>query len=371
MMIALLTFHNAANYGAALQAYALQKFLLNHSVDCKYIDYVNKARKNSYSMFNHISREIGNGNVISALKYTVGSPFMMLRKWRFSRFYKYNLICTAKRYETPEQAKELNGVFDKFIVGSDQVWNLKNNGNDYAFLLSFVDDNAKKISYSSSFGLATIPPQEQEKYAKYLSQINSIAVRESFGAKLVNDLTGRQAKLVLDPVFLLSKEQWREVANKEQIKEKYTFYYTNKGGQREQFIRQTGYSVSDGKDYLLSRNISPNDFLCSKARVKYTMSPEEFIRVIRDAELIVSASFHCISMAIILNKPFIAILTGDKGKDERVLNILQLLGLEERILTSETTLETVNTLINYNKINTRITELVFDSSKYLFDSIKN
>lgn len=371
MKIALLSFHNAANYGAALQAYALEKFLLEQGIDCEYIDYVNKGRKNAYSMSYHIISNLKKRNIVGAIKYAIGSPFMLLRKFRFSKFYKKNLKCTSQRYSNAEQIKVLNHIYDKFIVGSDQVWNMHNNGGDYVFLLNFVQDNSRKIAYSSSFGLAEIPHAERDSYAKYLSEIRHIAVRESFGANMVRELTGRQAKLVLDPVFLLTKEQWESIAPHKSICEKFIFYYTNKNGQEAEFLKQTGYKVSGRKQFKLSRNITPRDFIDSSVRVKYTMAPEEFIRVIRDAELVVSASFHCISLAIILNKPFVAILTGDRGKDERILNILHLLGLKDRILSCKMRELDVEKKIDYKRVNAQIKELVKDSTEFLLNAIKS
>ena len=100
------------------------------------------------------------------------------------------------------------------------------------------------------------------------------------------------------------------------------------------------------------------------------MSPSEFVSCINYAELVVSASFHCIALSIILNKPFIAILTGDTGKDERVLSILQLLGLQNRIYSPSMTLEEINLPINYESVDEEIFRLRKDSFQFLINSIE-
>ena len=86
MKLALLSFHNAANYGASLQAYALQKYLSDEGYDCEYINYVNSSRAHAYSMTWHIGDSLRHGQLKSAVGYLLGSPFLALRKHRFNKF---------------------------------------------------------------------------------------------------------------------------------------------------------------------------------------------------------------------------------------------------------------------------------------------
>lgn len=368
MRLGLLTFHTAANYGAALQAYAFEKFLTDKGYDCEYINYVNTSRAHEYSMSWHIWDSLRHGKLTSAVAYTLGAPFMTLRKRRFDRFYRQYLRKTEKVYSNSKEAASLNGQYDKFIVGSDQVWNPACNGDDYAFLLDFVEDGRKKISYSSSFGVASVDEDHREGYKKNLSSFYALAVREGIGCDIIKDLTGRDALVVLDPVMLLTKEQWLEILPKEKSKERFIFSYTNRDSQIADFFR-TGYKLNGRKHYVLSRYTRPQDFASPMTRVKYCMSPQEFVSVIANAELVVSASFHCLAMSIILNKPFIAIITGDKGKDERPLNLLRSLGLEDRILNSDTKVSDVEKPIGWDAVNKKIEALKKSSIDYLTRAI--
>lgn len=368
MKLALLTFHNAANYGAALQAYAFEKFLTDNGYDCEYINYVNASRAHEYSMMWHIWDSLRHGKITNALAYTLGSPFMTLRKWRFNRFYDKYLKKTDKVYKTSEEAVELNGRYDRFIVGSDQVWNPACNGDDTAFLLDFVKSNRERISYSSSFGIASIDGEHIEAYKKNLSAFHALAVRERIGCEIVKNLTGREAQLVLDPVMLLTKEQWMQLVPQDGKNEKYIFSYTNRDSQTAVFFR-TGYKLDGKIHYVLSRYTRPQDFINPKTRVKYCMSPQEFVSVIANAELVVSASFHCLAMAIILNRPFVAILTGDKGKDERPLNILRALDLECRVLHPDMSVNEIMAPIDWNVVNKKIEQLKASSVAYLDKAI--
>ena len=366
--IAILSFHNAANYGAALQAVALQRKLDELGYYSEYIDYQNEYRRHAYDMLYQFIHSLKAGRFINAFKYAIGAPFMFLRKHKFSHFYKKFLRKTSDIYSNSIEASKLNSTYDKFIVGSDQVWNPENNGGDMAFLLNFIEDR-KKISYSSSFGLSSIPSQYVSQYCELLSKFKNLAVRESDGVRLIKELTGRNAALVLDPVFLIDKNSWMELSN--EIEDDFIFSYTNKKGQLEKFFSITNYNIKDQKIYKLTRQTSPMDFLSPKIKVKYSMSPQEFIGVINAASLVVSASFHCISLAIILNRPFVVILTGDKGKDERLLSLLNLLNLNDRILTPNMTSAKVSSPIDYDTVNQKLEELKSSSVQYLRSAIEN
>lgn len=349
MKIALLSFHNAANYGAAMQAYALQRFLESKGYDCEYLRYENLHRQNAYSMSSHIIESIKRGKLVETVKFILGTPFLELRKFKFNQFYKEHLKVSARRYTNSEEASQSEIVYDKFIVGSDQVWCPENNGSDTAFLLSFVKDSRKKISYSSSFGLAEIPDHLKDAYKKSLLDIPCLSTRERFGCRLIKELTGRDAVQVLDPVFLLSAEEWSRLIP-ERIHERFFFSYTNRNNQLSSFISQTQYPLSGKRLYKLSRQTSVSDFINPRIKVQYTMKPEQFIQSVRDAEFVVTASFHCLAFSIIFHKPFICILTGNQGKDERIVGLLKDLGLTNRILQTDTTLGSINNPIDWDKV---------------------
>ena len=369
MKIALLSFHNAANYGAALQAYALQQYLHCKGYETEYIDYQNDMRRSAYDMRFHIRLCLKKHQWFAAMKYFLGAPFMRHRKNKFAHFYK-KLHCTQKTYFNNQQLAEIADSYDKYVVGSDQVWNPHNNGQDTAFLLSFVKNNRKKISYSSSFGIASIPDDLKEDYKHYLSDFAYLSSREQLGCQLIKDLTGREATHVLDPVFLLDSEEWSESISKH-TKEDFIFCYTNRENQLADFFNTTKYQLDGRKIYKLTRYVSLSDFVRPSVKVKYTMSPEEFLGNIRDSRLVVTASFHCLALAIIFNKQFVCFITGDKGKDERVVGLLQALGLTDRIYSPLMTMEDVNRPINYEKVNEKKDELLKQSSSYLLNALNS
>lgn len=369
MKIGLLTFHTAANFGAALQAYALQEFLEESGYDVEYLDYQNHTRRMAYDMRYHVKECLKTRRFVEAFIFVLGAPVMNMRKKKFDKFYKKYLHISPKTYYTPKELETVNSLYDKFIVGSDQVWNPRNNGRDISYLLNFVEDKSKTISYSSSFGIMEVPDFIKDDYIRCLKQIQYISTREQTGVNIIKNLTGRDAKLVLDPVFLLTKEQWQKLASDCLIKGDYIFSYTNRKGQMENFIKTTGYTMKGIKHHKLSRFTTIGDFFSPSVKVKYDMSPTEFLANVNGAKLVVSASFHCISLSIILNKPFVCFLTGDDGKDERIKTLLTHFDLMDRVYRKNMTKEDVMKPIDWDKVNSVKEEKRKDSIRFLLTSI--
>lgn len=366
--VALLTFHNAANYGAVLQTYALQRYLETIGVYGEYINYENISRKQMYDMGYLFRESLSNREFIRAAKYLLGSMFMRKRQQEFKNFVKNYINVTSEIYTCSDQAKQLNGKYDYFIVGSDMVWNPINNGEDFAYLLDFVEDNEKKISYSPSFGIAEIPQNLLPKYKECITSIKALATRERAGVQFIKNLTGRDAIQNLDPVFLLSAEEWKKL-EMNQFSEKYVFTYTNSPGQFERFLKTTNFKMEGYKEYILSSSTKPGDFLNPNKKVKFSISPNDFLSIIDDANLIVTASFHCIAFAIIFHKPFVAVLLGDSGQDERLVNLLKVTGLTNRILTDNLSLEEVYKPIDYEEVDKKLGVFIEDSKRFLNNSI--
>lgn len=363
MKVALLSFHNAYNYGAALQAYALQEYVESLGCSCEYINYVNENRRHSYDMDYQLKKAIREKDFRQGVKLALGKPFMAKRGENFERFYREKLHKTEKVYTCSEEASELNDQYDKFIVGSDQVWNPKNNGGDCAFLLDFVEDDKKRIAYSSSFGVSEIPAGFIKRYREEFNHFAYLSSREEMGQKLIKELTGRDSMFVMDPVFLPGASEWEKTSKKPDENKKYLFFYTNRNNQVDQFLRVLG--STDYRYHILSSHIGVKDFANRQKKIVFSMAPEEFLGEIEYSDLVVTASFHCLAFSIIFHKQFVVFLTGDLGKDERILNLLEITGLKSRVFSDSMTKETLFTPIDYSEVDRRLSEYISDSKSYL------
>ena len=369
--VALLSFHNAYNYGAAMQAYALQETINDMGIDVEYINYINEFRKNVYNTPYQIFSALKKGNIIRSIRLLLGSGYIFSRARKFKDFYNKHLKANDKIYRNSNDAKVLNGQYDKFIVGSDQVWNCNNNGGDTAYLLDFVDNTNDKISYASSFGMSDIPSGFVEQYSEALKRIGRVSVREKAGATIIEKYTDRKAHVVLDPVFLPDINVWEKIKSEGTTKKgKYIFFYTNRNSQIRDFWN-LGLNKNIYKSHILSSFVGFKDFFDRDTYVRVAMRPADFLNEISFASLIVTASFHCVAFSIIFHKKFVVFLTGNRGKDERIINLLKLCGLSNRIITNDTKIDDIEADINYDDVDNRLKPYLKYSREFLYRAVNS
>jgi len=365
MKVGILTFHNAVNYGAVLQAYATQEALLDLGVEAEIIDYTNSERREMYNVRYLIRRSQKNG-FLAVVKVLMGIPLIILRKKKFYKFYCKNFNLTDREFRSPKQLETELPKYDYYVVGSDQVWNHEHNGNDMSYMLNFVSEKEKKVSYASSFGLDSIPEELKNDYSRFLSDIHSLSVREKSGADIVELLISRKPPIVLDPVFLLSREHWQHVAKcTHRINEPYILLYTTKATYYDDFLRATGYDIKGYHIAHLTTSPRLKDMLDSKTKLVFTASPEEFLGLVENAKLVLTSSFHGTALSIIFQKQFVSFLSNNKGKDARITDLLNRLGLKNRIFHDDITQEQVDKQICYEMVQNKLEDLREKSLSFL------
>ena len=215
--IGILTFHTAINYGAVLQAYALQKYLNEQGYDCEVIDYQCKKINDNYKILKIKSKNLKK-IIISFLK----APLLFLQRKKFKKFVINNIRLSNQKYY-PYNITSSNKYYDCFITGSDQVWNLSLTNNDMSYFLDFA--TKKRISYAASNGTEEISEKDFKKVSNYLQKFSAISVREKgLQNSLMNKISISIIK-VLDPVFLLDVESWNNLLPNFNCKEKYILAY--------------------------------------------------------------------------------------------------------------------------------------------------
>lgn len=226
------------------------------------------------------------------------------------------------------------------MVGSDQVWGPLSLYAGFYNLL-FVDDRVPKFSYASSFGVSKILPWQRKGFAEYLGRIDKVGVREAQGKSIVESLTEQKAKVVLDPTFLLTQEQWRShIATKSQrYNEPYILCYIL--GTREDIrnnIREIGKQA--GMKVVFLRHI--DEYISSDESVgdcaPYDVDPLDFVALVRDAAYVITDSFHGSVFSIVFEKNFLTYYRHatkhGKSTHSRIDNLLGLFGLHSRIADS-------------------------------------
>lgn len=348
MKIGILTFHKAHNYGAVLQAYALQTYLqsLNHTVE--FIDYRNEELLNVYKWFdlNRFKTRHLN-NIYKELK------LILPRKKRFKKFDEF-----INRYLNLSTKEYSLNSYDVIIIGSDQVWNTNlTNGFDNMYWGNFkINNNCKLVSYAASMQ-DEIPNDNISKIKKYLNNFTYISVREDSIAKTLNSITNKNISVVLDPTLLLSKEQWNSICNERIIKEPYLLLYqVRKNDKAKEIAKKIARKLNLRLIYL-SASIDINN-----STEIVSSGPQDFVNLFKYAHFVVCTSFHGTVFSIIFNIPFCSILLND-GKDNRVKNLLDKLNLKERGVENYN--DAILNDINWENVQNSLSILKKNSKEYI------
>lgn len=337
MKIGTLTYHDTTNYGAVLQAFALQKKLEDLGYDSEIIDYKCNAITDRYK----ITRICDSKNIKQFIKGILTNKNNRKLKNEFEKFNKDKQNISNKTYNK-NNIKEVNNLYDKFIVGSDQVWNLDLSGNDTTYMLDFVTDNKRKASYAASFGYKIVPSQYIETTKKNLSTFNDILVREEQGKKIVKDLINKDAKITVDPTLLFNKSEWinlMDLNNTIKINKDYILLYII--APNKEIIKFTRRLAKDRNCKIIYINHSYKNILGMK-NIK-TAGPIEFLEYIKNAKYIVTTSFHGVAFSINFEKQFFYALSSEKNNyNSRIENLSKILNLENRKISKD--------FYNYSKI---------------------
>ena len=352
--IAIVTFHNAINFGAILQSYALNKYINNCGFQCETIDYHSKKIDSSYKLFKFNIKKIkGTINSILGIKNNLSKHI------KFKQFRnKYIKISKIKYYSN--NVKKTNNIYTSFITGSDQVWNL-DLSDDNNYYLDFVDEKNKRNSYAASFGNIDMLEKHEEYIKNILSKYNVISVREESAKIKLKEKFNIESSLVLDPTFLLNKIEWEEVCNDKKIKEKYILLYVL----HEESLYKVAEKISQFtklKVYVLNESYKKR----IKAKYIRNAGPDEFINLIKNAEYVVTDSFHGTAFSIIFRKNLKVVLKNkNKHLNDRLISILNLFQLNDCIVNVDSEENVLLNKTDYSKSEKIINEEIKKSKQII------
>lgn len=292
MKIGIITFHRADNYGAVLQAYALQKALIKKGFQVEIVDYVSDYLKNPFGKANWKTK-----GFIAQLLTLFGEISRMPRRKAFDDFRKL-LVLTE-----PVTKKELPGIekdFDLFVAGSDQVWNYKITNQDGTYLLDFVRDTNKKGSYAASFGFTDVDPTLIVWYQKLLVSFRYLNVREKSSLPLLRKIIDRSGDVVVDPTLLLLKQDWMNLAILPSNKGPYILTY--QVGMDKELIEYAKF-LSQKTGFKLYSIPFPQGGI-AKSHFIMNAGPREWLGWIANAQYVITDSFHGVALSIALEKEF-------------------------------------------------------------------
>lgn len=327
MRVGILTYHNAINYGAVLQAYALQQVVKKLGVECEIIDYSCPAVEKQYRR-----KKISDHAHWKAYVMDILSGHRLDRKKEaFEKFCIQNLSLSAK---VDGIVGESLNDYDAIIVGSDQVFNPKNTDGDSAYLLDF-QCSAKKIAYAASIGnnefLDLWKSKYKVDYENLLKDFYSLSFREEDASLFVSNLLNEPYETVLDPVLLAGSELWKDF--QADTSEEYIFVY-NLGNIPllvecvQAMHKETGLKVC-----VVNKDIK-GDFLLRGFENVSSLSPADFLKMLSGAKYVITDSFHGTAFSVLYHKNFSSVINPNKNNtNSRIVNLLNKLHLEERIVS--------------------------------------
>lgn len=305
MKIGIMTFHWATNYGAVLQAYALQEYLesMGHSVEI--INY--KPKQYDFSWLKNLRHP---RNLIHLDKI-----IKTRRKEKLLSVFRMKYLQMSDRYYSITELKEKANGYDVLISGSDQILNPSftttgENGPTSAYYLDF-GGKAKKIGYAVSFGCVKYPKSALPFAKKWINNFSAIGVREDTGVNLLASMNFfGQCDVVPDPTILLGKELFKKLnVAKKNCSDRYCLYILRK----KYAINMKDVEVIDDTTNVLSM--------------------EKWIDIIINSRGLITNSYHGMIVALLNHVPFVVILETNHsaGMNDRFYTLLKRVRLENRI----------------------------------------
>lgn len=357
--IGIVTWHYYENFGSALQAYSLQTTISNLGYECEFVNYRKKQFRSS--------------NIKGAIKYILSSLAIFLPKgkrskysFRFSRF-EYDFLKQRRLSYNEKSVKKCNSKYDIFVCGSDQIW--APNVFNPIYFLSFVEDKKPKIAYAPSIGLNEIPNDLKDSYSNLLSRFDCLSVREQEGADILKKVFNLEAEAVLDPTFLIEKNNWNNLIIEPQIKEEYIFCYFL--GENNLQLKLANKIAKDLGCKIISIS-NPHMDNSSIDIIDKFAGPREFLGYVKNAKMIITDSFHGMAFSINFNKDFYVFerFSNDNkiSQNSRIHNILSKLNLEDRLISYNGSINKIDS-IDYTDVNKLLECERTKSLEYLKNSL--
>lgn len=362
--VGVMTWFQHHNYGTALQAVAMSEIIKKIGYSPTVIQYY-YSKVEPYDEIQKIKRIIR--KAVNWLSPTGSPPYVSAKKENKFEEFLLNNLSFSNECRTQSELEALNGKFDCFVCGSDQIW-----GTAYFkphYFLDFVYDDSKKIAYAPSIGRPKIDDKRVGKeVARLCSSFAYLSTREESGSKIIHDLTGRDVKTVLDPTLLLDKNDWLQFINSEYKLPESPYLLVYMLGCNESHWKKI-YDIAEKLN--LGAKIIPvfqND-IERKGCITYPIGPAEFLALIKNAAYVCTDSFHGMAFSVNFGKQFTVFERfknhNSFNQNSRIYNLADKLNLSDRICRKAADIKMMDVKIEYDRVNKARQALVNDSVDYL------
>lgn len=375
--IGILTFSKSINYGSFLQAYALFKQISSLGYDTEIIDYTQNNFDYHYSLFKFPKTK---ENIRYDMIHTVYIRQFLKRNRFFAKAFKNYFHVGEKCYRFGDDIQKWSEDYDVIICGSDQIWNPNARDFDENFFLPDLQ-NVRKISYAVSLNGGVLDKVSRaEEFKRYLMDFESISIREASSTEWLEEFLDHRKKVnvALDPTLLHNRSVYDAIADQNKIAEPFIFLYSVNFAEEVvkaalKLAEHTGLPI-----YTLFSGRGSAKILKSKRKIKLfhaNPGPAGFLALMRDAKYVVTNSFHGTAFSVIYEKNFCSIAKTDQNnkkiRDERICNVLELLGLQDRFISLDIVKSAFfNKEIDYTSAKQKLKQLAAESMEYLKHAIE-
>lgn len=369
--IRILSFQNAHNFGAVLQAYGLQQTILSLGyTDVKFINYNPKYLSDRYKPFSWKQLKPAKISLKSIVGRITRVPFHFIstlkRNAAFGASIKRLLIQTdsVKKNECDLSSEE----YDVLVCGSDQIWNTSLTGTFDPVFLGNGRYRRKgyAISYAPSTELSSLTEEKAKELASLLTGFRHVSVREVPIKEKLQKYTEKDIKVCVDPTILCGVDAFNKIVAPKQVKDKYILVYAY--DPFKESVLKLVKSIPNWQEYKIysillgSRDVK----LFFNRNVLCELPIEEFLSYIKHASYVVTNSFHGLAFSLLFEKNFNVAF--EPGKHIRCESLLRQLNLMDRFIDNERNVSWKN--IDFKKINGELTEIRKKSYEYLITSLE-
>ena len=373
-----------ANYGGMLQACATVAFLEELGIDYELIQYQKKLTfREKIKSIPRLLNGVLLNDKYEALVKKIGEKkhpsfaaknlerlqaFKAFNQAHFSKlspvFVGYAALCQgARRY---------NAV----LSGSDQLWSPAGLPTNY-YNLQFVPQEIRKVSWSSSFGVSEIPWYQKKRTKDYLQRIEYISMRENRGAQIIEELTGREVPVLMDPVFAFGKDEWNKLIPEKTVDwDDYIFCYflgdnPVHRATAKKLAEKTGRKIVTLRH--MDQYVAADEYFGDVA--PYDVAPDRFLDILRNASAVCTDSFHGMAFSIIFEKQFVVFdrysTKAHHSKNSRIDSLCANLDLGGRRYSGESDIsQKMESSIPYDAIREKLLAERIRTKQYLETALK-
>ncbi len=374
------------NYGQLLQCWALQQYLkkLGHEPFLiKYSPIKQTRKKTSILKYLSIKKWMDllsgrrkKNRLVDEENFALKQKNSVLNKKRgFDVFRDEFIESTNLVYTSINDLRKMPPDADVFISGSDQVWNNPlDEDNTAGWFLDFGKENVRRIAYAASVG-RSIEKKECKLMKKYLLRFDKISVREESAKKLIENIGIKDVCATIDPTLLLKRDSYDSLIQQEKKTSSYIFIYVLNVRSADEIYLDVIKSVAKERNFLL-HFVNASGYLPAR-KLSDDVEPllltiPEWIEQIKNADIVVTTSFHGVVFSILYHKKFIVLLLKNEfaSGNSRIENFLKKLDLTSRIYDGKSNMdEIVSENIDWDSVEEKLTEMVTFSQNFLLEGL--